>query len=72
MISNNGGFGYQIFQKNKQVIDQPFIPAINTSKGFETDKDATKVAKLVIWKIEKGERPPSVSVMELDSLKIAR
>jgi hypothetical protein len=70
--SENGGFGYMIFQKQKRIIDQPFIPCIKSIRGFATEKDAEKIGKLVIWKIEKGERPPSITEKELDSLKIVR
>ncbi len=41
-------------------------------KEFATEKDAEKIGRLVIWKIEKGERPPSVTEKELDSLKIVK
>lgn len=66
----NGGFGYQIFARDKLIIEQPFIPAISNEKVFDSKEDAIKVAQLVIYKIQIGERPPSISIEDLDSLKI--
>ncbi len=71
IIDNSGGFGYQIYQFDKKLIEQPFIPVIDTIKGFQSKQDAVKVAKLVIMKIQSGERPPSITLKDLDSLKIA-
>ncbi|MCD4696613.1 MAG: DUF4907 domain-containing protein [Bacteroidales bacterium] len=64
------GWGYEIFINKKKYICQEYIPAISGLKRFESNNDANKVAKLVIDKISKGIIPPSVTIEELDSLKI--
>ena len=63
------GFGYQIVKKNKVLINQPFIPAIQGNKTFKTEEDAQKTANLVVSKIDKYSLP-KISVHELDSMKI--
>ena len=64
------GFGYDILIGRKKFLHQPNIPAINGYKAFKQRKDAEKVASLVVFKITNNIMPPSISVKELDSLKI--
>lgn len=40
--------------------------------NFKTKADAEKVAKLVIDKIKKGEMPPTVTIEELQKLKVIK
>ena len=70
-IGTSGNFGYQIFDASgKLVINQPNIPAVQGNKGFSSEKDAGTVAEFVIQKIDQGLFPPTLTVAELDSLKI--
>jgi len=62
-------FGYDILKDSKIFIHQPTIPAMIGTKGFIQKKSAINVAALVVYKIEHGILPPSVSHFELDSLK---
>lgn len=64
------GFGYQVLKKNKILINQPFIPAIQGEKPFKNETDARKTADLAVSKIYKYSFP-RISVHELDSMKIA-
>lgn len=64
------GWGYVIFKNNKAYINQPHIPAISGNNGFTTKIAAEKVGEFVIYKLEKGILPPSVSIDELDSLEV--
>ena len=66
----NKTFGYDVYADGKSMIHQTSIPAMPGNEGFETKADAEKVAKLVINKIKKGEMPPTVSVEELQQLKV--
>lgn len=63
------GFGYNIFNYNRKIIHQPSVPSLQGNKGFATKKDAAKVAKLVIKKINNG-LTPTVTQQELNFLKI--
>jgi len=63
-------FGYDIYKDEKLVIHQPHIPAIAGNEGFKTSDDAKKVARLAIAKMEKGQMPPTITLEELNDLKI--
>ncbi|MFD1292289.1 DUF4907 domain-containing protein [Lutibacter holmesii] len=58
------GYGYSIFEKEKLIIRQQYIPAISNLKHFKSEKDAYTVAKLVIEKL-KQHKIPSISIDEL-------
>ena len=65
-----GGFGYDLLDGGKQTIHQPHIPAISGLKGFASKADAEKAGRLMKYKMENGIMPPTISVEELDSMKI--
>lgn len=68
--ADNDRFGYYIFGDGHLMIAQKTIPAVPGLNGFVSEKDAQKVASLVISKIKAGEMPPSVSTDELHALNI--
>lgn len=68
IFTENIGWGYQIFENGKLIIDQKNVPAVQGNTGFKTKEDAEKVCQFVTRKLEQKEFPPSVSVDELDSL----
>ncbi|WP_300352108.1 DUF4907 domain-containing protein [Chryseobacterium sp.] len=70
ITKQNSGYGYQILKKQKVIINQPYIPAIQGEKSFKYEKDAQKTADLVVVKIKKYSFP-KISIHELDSMKIA-
>ncbi len=63
-------WGYDILRNNQIYIHQPNRPGLPGVEGFSTKRDAIKVAKLVLAKINKGEMPPTISPGELKALKI--
>ena len=65
------GYGYNILMDGKLYVHQPHIPAVPGNKGFASVADAKKVGVLIKYKVEHHIMPPSVSVEELDSLKIS-
>lgn len=65
------GWGYNISEKGKRIIDQQTIPGVPGNQGFRTSEEAQKVAELVIEKLEKGAFPPTVSEEELQKLGIS-
>jgi len=69
-LTPNKSFGYIIYQNNRQFINQSTIPSRPGNDGFATKEDAAKVAMLVIEKIKKGIMPPTVTLQELQQLKI--
>jgi hypothetical protein len=68
----NKTFGYDIYADGKLMIHQTSIPAMPGNDGFKAKADAEKVAQLVIKKIKKGEMPPTVSVEEMQKLKVIK
>ena len=64
------GFGFEILQGTNPLIIQPHIPAIQGIKGFKTKEQASIVGNYMIYKINHGIMPPSISVQDLDSLGI--
>ncbi|MDQ3189969.1 MAG: DUF4907 domain-containing protein [Bacteroidota bacterium] len=68
--SEKGAWGYNIYLKNKLYIHQEHVPGINGNVGFRTKEDAEKTAALVMEKIKNKIIHPTVSMKELDSLKV--
>lgn len=64
-----GGYGYQIKEGDRILIDQPVIPAISVEKAFKSREDAQKVGELVLQRV-KSHADFSVSVKELRELNI--
>ena len=64
------GWGYDIYIRGDLFIHQPHIPAINGTRGFETEEKARKAGEFVSFKIQNNISPPSVSRDELDSLGV--
>ena len=65
------GWGYNISEKGKRIIDHQTIPGVPGNQGFRTSEEAQKVAELVIEKLEKGAFPPTISEEELQKLGIS-
>ena len=68
MIGNN--WGYDIYKDNQLFIHQPNIPAIEGERGFSSEQKAIITANLTIQKLQNGIMPPTLSIEELDSLKV--
>lgn len=66
---SEGGWGYTVTIRERMVIRQPFIPAIEGRKPFDTRNDARKAGKMVMQKISAGEIP-SISAEELSEAGI--
>lgn len=63
-------WGYDIYRNRKLFIHQPSIPGVAGNKGFKTKEDAGTVARLVMAKIRKGEMPPSVTINEMQKIRV--
>ncbi|CAN5600028.1 hypothetical protein BH10BAC2_BH10BAC2_32470 [soil metagenome] len=61
---------YDVYADGRLMIHQNSAPGLPGNKGFKTKAAAEKVAQLVITKIKKGEMPPTVSVEEMEKLKV--
>ncbi|MBX7141526.1 MAG: DUF4907 domain-containing protein [Chitinophagales bacterium] len=70
--SQNNTFGYDVYRDGKLMIHQTSIPAMPGNDGFKTRDDAAKVAEMVMYKIRKGEMPPTVTVEEMKELGVIK
>lgn len=53
----DGGWAYDISNKNEVYIKQTFIPVVAGKKPFVTQKQAAAAAAMVIEKLNKGQLP---------------
>lgn len=63
------GYGYKIILKDKVLINQNCIPAIQGNMPFCDSLDALKISQIVIEKIKKKEMP-TIKTQDLMDLKI--
>jgi hypothetical protein len=68
--SENNTFGYDIYLYDAVLIHQPSRPGLSGNMGFATEEDAMKVAELVIKKLRNNEMPPTVTIEELQAMKV--
>ena len=68
----NNTFGYDIYSSGKLTIHQTSKPGLPGNEGFKTKDDAIKVAEMVMYKIRKGEMPPTVTVEEMKELGVIK
>lgn len=68
--NDTGGWFFKIYKGSKPFINQNHIPSIQEAKAFNDSMQAANVGNLMKYKLENGIFPPSISVQELDSLKI--
>jgi len=58
------GWGYSIFEQEKLIIRQQYIPSVKDQKHFKSKKDALTIGALVIEKL-KHHKIPSITAQEL-------
>lgn len=69
-FKSGDGWGYEVKIEGKTKVKQPFIPAIEGNLAFDSEMEARRVGELVVQKMKKYKRLPSVTIEELDSLQI--
>lgn len=67
---SEGGWGYYVTARDRIVVWQPYIPAIEGKKPFATRNDARKAGKIVQEKIN-FRKNPSVNIEELTEAGIS-
>lgn len=72
IASEEGTFGYNIYNKDKIFIHQPHRPGLPGTKGFRERAEAEQVAQLVIRKIQAGEILPAITMEEMKQLGIIK
>ncbi|MBL1280350.1 MAG: DUF4907 domain-containing protein [Fluviicola sp.] len=70
VFEENNGWGYQIFEGDKMLINQMHIPAIQGLQSFSTEEKARITAEFILLQVEQGNFPPTVTKETLDSLGV--
>lgn len=68
-FETESGWGYSIVHNDKVFIKQEHVPAVSGNYSFIRESDARNVGSLVLKKL-KNQQSPSITIHELDSLKI--
>ncbi|OED40301.1 hypothetical protein AB832_03640 [Flavobacteriaceae bacterium (ex Bugula neritina AB1)] len=63
-LSNKQGWYYEIYKEKKIIIKQESIPGISGFQNFKSERDAQKIAELVVQKL-KHQITPSITPKEL-------
>jgi hypothetical protein len=63
-------WGYKIMNGEALFINQPHIPAVQGNLGFSTEEKALITGNYMVYKLDAGIVPPTVSLKELDSLGV--
>lgn len=71
-FSTADGWGYDIYVWDSVYIHQQHRPAVPGNRGFNTEKEAQKVAEVVVRKMRKNEIPPTVTVDEMKNLGVLK
>ena len=62
------GWGYDIYAHGRKIIHQEFLPAIGGNRSCNSYGEAKALGNLVVFKIQNGISPPSLSKTEVDSV----
>jgi hypothetical protein len=66
----NNTFCYDVYAGGRLMIHQTSVPGLPGNEGFKTKDDAVKVTEMVMYKIRKGEMPPTVTSEEMKQLGV--
>lgn len=67
VFESENGYGYKIYIDGKLTINQPNVPALPGTAGFDSESDACKIAELAVSKIKQGIMPPTITLEELEA-----
>lgn len=67
VFESENGYGYKIYIDGKLSINQPNVPALPGTAGFDSEADACKIAELAVSKIKQGIMPPTITLEELEA-----
>ncbi len=67
VFESSNGWGYDILRKNKIIIHQPFMPAVQGEIAFRNKSAARKTGRLVVKKLE-NKQLPTINKEELNTI----
>jgi hypothetical protein len=70
--SANKTFGYDILLYGRPLVHQPTIPGLPGNEGFATKKRAQTVAEFVVKKIRNNEMPSTVTIDDLNNIRVLK
>lgn len=59
------GYGYKIYERERLIIVQPFIPVVSQKRPFQSEQDAQCIGNLVLERIKAGNEF-AISKADLD------
>ena len=63
------GYGYKIYERERLIIVQPFIPVVSGKRPFQSVQDAQCIGNLVLERITAGNEF-AISKADLDNLGV--
>ena len=69
-FKSNRGWGYNIIVNDTIVIHQHIMPAVPTSHGFTTEKQAALAAEIIVTKLI-NKQLPAITTTELSNILAA-
>jgi hypothetical protein len=70
VVESSLGWGYEIWKEGVMVINQTHIPAIQGLRAFDSQIQAEKAAEIIKIKLDQGVFPPTISIVELQSIGV--
>jgi len=70
VVENSLGWGYEIWKEGAMVINQTHIPAVQGLRAFDSQIQAEKAAEIIKLKLDQGVFPPTISIIELQSIGV--
>ena len=63
------GYGYKIYERERLIIVQPFIPVVSGRRAFQSEQDARCIGNLVLERVKAGDEF-TISKDDLDNLGV--
>ena len=63
------GYGYKIYERERLIIVQPFIPVVSGKRAFQSEQDARCIGNLVLERVKAGDEF-AISKDDLDNLGV--
>ncbi len=67
--AEGSGYGYKIYERERLIIVQPFIPVVSGKRPFRSEQDARCIGNLVLERVKAGHEF-AISKADLDHLGI--
>jgi len=67
--AEGSGYGYKIYERERLIIVQPFIPVVSGKRAFQSEQDARCIGNLVLERVKAGD-DFAISKVDLDNLGV--